>query len=188
MKAGLSDKAVVLGSFLKKLLKVQGEDRVHFGDGFKDTPGQDGRLIELDGELGSRGEQLKTPFFVDVDNLGNLLVRINGGTVVYHDKEDKQKVWIPPAEEIRLGNLSDGYVWLEYLHEDRKFEFKTGSSIPEEYVNGAHYAIISSTVVLAKIAEGRPVLWYSNTSFIMSPYYDDEEPKMAFACYHSMPT
>lgn len=175
---GMVAKTGFLGAgFGKKLLTALSEDRVYPGKGLKETPGQEGRMIELSEAL----PNYIFPFRVDWDGK-KITVSHNWGTVAYLDEYGELKSWRPDQEEVTFTQEGDCYIYIEYTHGARTFALKVSTRQPEHWSSDGNGNPTKSTAIIAVIRD-RKVRQHTFNSFIVSPFWTGSRGVMEFSFY-----
>lgn len=168
--------------FARKLIKALSEDRVYTGRGLKETPGQEGRMLELDGEAAS----VVCPWQVEWDKK-EIKVKHNGGSCAYmRDESGELVTWRPREEELKFAQTSDCYVFIRYTHRNKEFEVVVSASPPLHWESDTNGKPTRSSVIIARVMNQK-LRQETFSSFIISPFFNGQRAVMEFTCYPTMP-
>lgn len=182
LKGQVAKAGFVGTGFARKILKALSEDRIYLGKGLKETPGQDGRMIELDGEPPS----VVCPWQVEWDKK-ELKVKHNGGSCAYMREDSGELVtWRPRESELKFAQTSDCYVFIRYTHRNKEFEVMVSTNPPDHWESDATGKPTRSSVIIARILD-KELRQETFSSFIISPFFNGRRAVLEFTCYPTLP-
>lgn len=178
LKGAVAKGCLLSGKFATKLLNTLSQDRVYPGKGLKETPGLNGRMLEVTGDAVS----VVCPFQVEWDKK-EVKVKHNWGTVAYFNETNGElKYWRPREEELKFAQTNDCYIYIEYIHSSKAFSVKIAANAPDHWSSDGDGNPTKATVIIAVIRDGK-LRQQTFNSFIVAPFWTGWRGVMDFNFY-----